>query len=470
MAPMDPSAPDPAPHGSASGPSPQPPAGVPPGVPPGLAAELPAGLWSSAGYLSLARGVAVAATAVSWIVTARVLPEEDFGRWTFLLAGLALVEAVTDGGTGAAVLQRGGEGPGAFAAAWQAALRLRRWTALAGSLLLAGLGLWVGAAPGWLLLACVLPLSRLPETAALVLQRELAWGPVVAARCLGSVARGVLVPALALGGQTEIGLLLAAHAGGLALGNVLAHVAVRSRGLLPRNSAATRGLWRLALPLGCAALTHQAALTADNWILRLLRGDAELGVYNAAARIGSVLLLLASNLGLAALPWLSGARAEGRLAAATGRLSAVLALPSAVGLGLLLPHAGALLGALFGTRFEAGAPALQVLLVSSLVVHATTGWLTAVLAVGAARTLLAWMAAALALNVLANLALVPGLGGTGAALATLGTELLLSAAAWRTLSALDEAPVLPRTLWGRALIAFLAAALLSALARPLLFA
>ncbi|MFT5290935.1 MAG: O-antigen/teichoic acid export membrane protein [Planctomycetota bacterium] len=429
---------------------------------------VPPGVWRSSLQMVAGRFAGGAATALELVCAARILPGADFGRWTFLLAALLLVESISDLGTGAAALQRGANDEGAFARALNAARRTRFATVSLAALLLFSFGLSLGEDPRWIGLACLLPLSRIPETSGLVFQRALQWGPLVAARGIGALARGIAVPLLLFLGVRDISLLLAAHAGGLALGNVLVHLAAKSRGLLPQDRSHSLALWRLALPLGCAALTHQAALYADNWILRSIRGEVELGQYNAAARIASFLLMFAANAGTVALPWLAGKNRTGQLGDATAALTRGLLIPAALILGVLMPQADLLLGWAFGESFGSAATSLRVLLLGALVVSATTGWLTALVATGAGRSVLLLTGCALLANVIGNLALVPHFGGIGAAGATLGTELLLSGGAWVILRAQGRAPRVAGSHWIRALAVFVIAVLLSAALRALL--
>ena len=426
-------------------------------------ADSPSGLWTSTGVLGIGRLVAAVATAAELVLAARFLDGVEFGRFTFLLVLVVVVESASDFGTGAAALQRGARDRATFDAAWRGARRARRVTVSFGSALLLAGAWFVGADPAWALLACLLPTSRLLETASLVFQRELTWGPIVATRVVGAVARAVVVPALLLGGVASAGPLFAAHAACLALANVLVHLAARSRRVLAASRGPALSLWSLAVPLGLASLSHQAALTIDNWILHAMRGEEELGRYNAAARVASFLLLFATNAGLVALPWLARRARDGALGAATDTLSKTLLLPAALLCGLLFPLATPLLGGLFGPAFRPAGDELRILLGSSLVVYATTGWLTALVASGDGRAVLRWTLLALLANAGANAALVPTLGGAGAAWATLGTEVLLSAGAWWTLRARGDAPATPLRLWLVAAALFGSAALVASL-------
>ena len=178
---------------------------------------VPRGVWRSSLQMVAGRFAGGAATALELVCAARLLTGAEFGRWTFLLAALLLVESVSDMGTGAAALQRGAKDAGAFAAALNAARRARLATVSIAALLLFSFGLWLGEDPRWIALACLLPLSRIPETSGLVFQRALQWGPLVAARGIGALARGIAVPLLLLLGVRDVGLLLAASCDSLLL-------------------------------------------------------------------------------------------------------------------------------------------------------------------------------------------------------------------------------------------------------------
>ena len=122
-----------------------------------------------------------------------------------------------------------------------------------------------------------------------------------------------------------------------------------------------------------------------------------------------------------ALPWLTRAEARDQLLAATLRLAVPLTAAAAFAVGLVAPWSAQLVG-LFGEEFASGGPALEVLLLAVVAVHAGAPLLTAVTASGRSRTVLALSALALLLNLGLNAMWVPSAGALGAARATLATE------------------------------------------------
>ena len=176
-----------------------------------------------------------------------------------------------------------------------------------------------------------------------------------------------------------------------------------------------------AIPMGAAGLCQQLYFYVDNLFVRPIEGDEALGHYNVAVRIMSYAIMVAVYAPQAALPWLTRQHQEGRLGDAVARLAQPLFALAGLGAGLAWPFAGAILR-LFGEGFDAAAPALEWLLVSSAVIYLGASLLTAVVAAGRTRAVL-WIAlCGLGVNLAGNTYAVPRLGLEGAALATLATE------------------------------------------------
>lgn len=395
-----------------------------PGVPPQV--------WSGTLLLAAGRVWSSACFAVILIVLARSLDGDEFGRVTFYMTAFALLEVVSDFGTGTAVLQRGGAGPGAFAAALSAGRRVRARLAALGALGI-GLGAVAAGEPDWpwIALASLHSLTRVAELSSVALQRELSYGLPVAVRAGGAAARLLVVLLLVALGVARAGPFLLVYGAGLGLGNLTLHALARGR--LPRPSPPempAAELWRLAWPLGLSGICQQLYFYVDNLFLRVLRGDGELGHYNAAVRVMSFLVMVAAFSTSAALPWLVRRHGRGELGAAAARLSLPLFLGACLALGALWPWTGPLLRLLFGAGFVDAAAALRWLLVAAAVVYVGSGLLTALVASGRGLAVLSVTSASLAVNLLGNALLVPRHGMLGAAAATAATELCVACGAW----------------------------------------
>ena len=421
--------------------------------------RVPRRVWGATLLSAVARQWGALSTFLTLAVLSRTLPIAEFGRFTFWVTMLAFLDVLVDCGTSAVAVQRGAGDPAAFARALAAGRRVRAGAALLG---VAGAGVaagWMGEEGlGWVLLAALGSLARVPEMSAVVFQRDIAWGRPLALRALGSTARLLLIVALSQRPGLGFGPFLAAHAASLALGNVVLHFVARPHlpPRAPRPSAGElRALLASALPLALTGLVQQAYLYADNLFVRGFAGPAELGRYNAAMRAFLWLAFFAAFATTSALPWLARRHREGELGPAATRLALPLFTLACLVAGALAPWSGELLRLAFGPGFEAAGPSLRWLLLALLAVALGSAFLTAVIAAGRSRAALGIALAALAVNLVGNALLVPELGAEGAALVTLATESTVALAALLVLVRLGVKPLAApaRFLLGPALLA-----------------
>ncbi len=402
---------------------------------------MPRRVWGGTALLVLGRLWGSLCTLVVLYVLAHELEGGDFGRFTFYLALFALLDSLSDLGTGALAVQRTADAPDDVPEVLAAARRIRVGAGLLGTLLVGG-GAWIFGEPGagWILLATLYPVTHALELSATVFKNRIAWGIPVAVRVFAStLALGIVLGLLALGVHDPAKLLL-----GQVLGHSSANLVLFlvSRPHLPRRRAEHahwRPMLRAALPLGLAGLCQQAYFYLDNLFVRALEGEIPLGHYNVGVRILSYTIMVAVYASLAALPWLARQHARGRLGDSTVRLVQPLFALAGLGAGLLWPWTELLLG-LFGAGFEAAAASLRWLLCATTVIYAGAGLLTAVVAMGRTRSMLAIAATGLGVNALGNALLVPLRGIEGAAIATLATELCVALSAAFVLARHTERP------------------------------
>jgi len=390
---------------------------------------VPRRVWSSTALLIAGRVWGTACTLVALGLLARHLSGENFGRFTFYLAVLILLDGVADFGTSTAALQRGAHDRWALTSALISARRVRAMAASIGWIVVVALAWLFGEDElTWIALAALAPMTRVLETSAVLFQNKIAWAIPVAIRAVVATLRLLLVFALVYSNVASYGPYLVAHASGAAISNALLYLAVRRFEPQPTIAVATLpGFFRAALPLAATGICQQAYFYIDNLFVRSFRGEVELGQYNAAVRILSFLLLVSAYATQAALPWLVRRSRAGDLKRATSRLTGPLVVVGLGGLLLIWPFADELLRAIFGAGFEAAATSLRWLLVAALVVYAGSSWLTAVVASGRTTTVLWITGGGLVVNVLGNAILVPVHGMEGAAMATVTTEIFVAA-------------------------------------------
>jgi len=183
--------------------------------------------------------------------------------------------------------------------------------------------------------------------------------------------------------------------------------------------------WGRTLPLAGALVVASLHTRIDVWLLAVLSDGADVAHYALPARIAEGLLLPAAVAAVLVLP-LTGrqtvARIRGRQALRYVGLVAVLV---ATGATITAVFAEPVLRTAFGTTYAADAPVLRLLCLAAVPSAVAIG-LAPVIALLARRLFLRTMVAALALNVLANLLLVPDHGATGAAIASVLSTTLLA--------------------------------------------
>ncbi len=397
-----------------------------PGAPAGADSAVPRRVWGATLLLALGRQWSALCAFLALGCLARGLELAEFGRFTFYLALFSLLEVLVDCGTSTVAVQRGAQGAAEFAQALAAGRRVRLGSsAVAAALVCLTGALQDPAQAGWVALAALSAFARVAELSAVVFQRDIAWGLPVALRALGATLRLAALASLVALGARSFGPYLAVHAGTLALGNVAIHFVARRRlgaATGASTSSGAAGMLRTALPLVAAGLCQQAYFYVDNQFVRSLHGDAAVGRYNAGMKLFSWLVFFAAFTTTTALPWLARRFRDGQLGGAVVRLAQPLLVLGCAAVGLLWPWSAEILRLVYGEGFVSAAPSLRWLLAAVLAVYAGAPFLTAVVATGRSRAVLAIAGLALLVNVTANALLVPRHGIEGAAGATVLTE------------------------------------------------
>jgi O-antigen/teichoic acid export membrane protein len=223
---------------------------------------------------------------------------------------------------------------------------------------------------------------------------------------------------------------------------ILFRLAGRHLGLVLRmDVAATREVVILSLPIYLNHLTMTAYGKLDVTLLTLAGGPDEAGWYAAASAIASLALLVAPLMSSVVMPTLARAAARSheelfaRIRGVT-EFILVIAIPAALFIDL-----GADLGVrlLFGEAFAPATLALRLLAPIFVVTYVASILSTTLFMLGRTWTIAVISLGGLVVNVTLNLTLVrpalarlgAGGGGAGCVVATLGTELFVTAVmAW----------------------------------------
>jgi O-antigen/teichoic acid export membrane protein len=193
------------------------------------------------------------------------------------------------------------------------------------------------------------------------------------------------------------------------------------------TSVFRRDVW----PIGAGIVLSALYFRIDVFLLQLWRGTEAVGLYNAVFRLVEALRLFPAAVMAVTLPAMCRATDLRPLA----RAAAPVTLGAVAAAAILWAAAGWLIPALYQARYEAAVPAFRILLLSfplmalnMALTHQLIGW-------DAQRGYAALCAGALVVNVALNARLIPAVSIDGAAWATLGTELFLTAGGAIALSA-----------------------------------
>lgn len=389
------------------------------------------------GLLGLATLVVEKGTALLLVVAlARVLSPLDYGRYSFLIAYLSLFQVLADLGTETILLRRLAAHPDDRRRLVAGALGLRLALALAaaaGAVLLAPLAADAGEPDlrrRVALAAAALMLVGQPGYRALF-RAELRMGAVLGVAAVTTILTLALVGvALALHAGIDgiFAALLAANASGFAVAAWLGRDLFAPR--LRLDTALWRELLREAWPIGANTLVFALGLRIAPLVLMRVSGPVEVGFFSSASRLTDALNMLADAAMLTIYPLF--------VRFATVRPDALRALAelTAKGLGVALlcvvlvvgPTGETIMGTLFRPEFAVAGTALAVLTWSALLAALGAVYGHLLVSVGRQAVLFRVNAAGAVLQIVLQLALIPWLGVTGAAVGVVATSLASHAA------------------------------------------
>lgn len=193
---------------------------------------------------------------------------------------------------------------------------------------------------------------------------------------------------------------------------------------------------RDSVPLGLASGLALMSYNLDTLLLAWMRGEEEVGLYAAAYKPVSVVLLGTSTFFVGFFPAMSRVLAEapgraGGILADAMRLVTTVALPAA---GLGAWFAPLVMGIVYGSAYDAGIESMRLLSITVAVVGVRSVFRHLTTSAGMFRTDLVCAAVSVGVNVACNLALIPRLGGAGAAISTIVSEAVWMLMAGRVVS------------------------------------
>jgi O-antigen/teichoic acid export membrane protein len=232
---------------------------------------------------------------------------------------------------------------------------------------------------------------------------------------LGTLAAALLAPAIVM---LLVSLRLVSHLG--------AAQPIPSAPFVLSRATFMRDVFPLGLGIALSALYFRI----DLFLVEYWRGIGEVAIYNAVFRLVEALRLFPSAILAVLLPIVFGRPTGGFVL----RMSAGLALLGVAVTAVLYPLVPQIIELTYGPDFLGGIAPFRVLLLAFPFLALNYGLTHAVIGWRGQRAFAVGCAGALAANIGLNAMLIPDWGATGAAWATLVTEVLLTVA-WSTVLA-----------------------------------
>lgn len=222
-------------------------------------------------------------------------------------------------------------------------------------------------------------------------------------------------------------VLLAASFLASAAGSFVVAIVLAWRSLPPLGADAdTRPIVREFLesvaPIGLGLVLSALYFRIDVFLLQLWRGPADVAAYNAVFRVVEAMRLVPAAVLAVMLPPLFRTRDAALLL----RVSTWLTLPAILAVLVLWPFSSTLVTLLYGRSYADASNAFRILLLSLPLMCLNYALTTQLIGWHGHRAYAAICAAALAVNVLLNVRLIPASGMDGAAWSTLWTEAVLT--------------------------------------------
>lgn len=356
------------------------------------------------------------------MVSARLLSTEQFAQLGVAVAAYGIITAVGDLGVSVLIQRDGAADPATRRALRAASLRARAPFALLTLVAAAAIGAWSGDLLLGLAVACAGLVGAYSLTLWAVVRAAEDFRHETQQRLVAGIAALVLaVAAAALTGRASAVILAMVAGSALVLPWMVRRADDASA---PGAHVSGRHVLARAAPLGGLSMATLVYYRAPTILMGLLATSLATAQFTAAATIAFGLLTIANAITSGLLPRLAAeATARRRLGAARQSLGWAL-----VGAGTLCAAVAGfgplVLRLAFGPSFVGADEALTIMLAATVVISGASVIGTVLIAAGRLRWLIVQVIASMVVNVGAAIVLIGPLGASGAALATLASEIL----------------------------------------------
>ncbi len=387
--------------------------------------------------LSAAEVIGKAGSLVYTILAARALSPAGYGAFAYAVAMSLIIASVAAWGFDELLMQRASREPERLQEVTSQSISSKLTVGipiyLVATLVLAPVRPSAEASISLMLVFAAAMFDLLSDTGrAAATVRERLTGVSVTLVVNRIVTAGLAVAALALGGGLVA--ISAAYLVGSASGMIGTTFVLRGLGLSLRpqgHPRAVAGLVRRSGALGLTTILGLLLFRIDTVLLGAIRGDDAVGRYSVAYRMIENTLFVAWSVGRASFPMLAQATSAAAVQRVLRRGSGLLATVYVPFGCVAALRADAVIRLLFGSDYGAAATASLQILAFTPLAFGVAYMLGQVLIARGDFTAALWVfGGAAAVNVIANLLLIPSLGERGAALTTIASYAFEAVLAW----------------------------------------
>ncbi|MFO0981186.1 MAG: flippase [Planctomycetota bacterium] len=409
---------------------------------------------SGTGQQSLARVLSSLCSFAALLMVSRLPDKREFGIYSYYLTAFAMAGTFINFGANGIAVREMSRFPERVGWLLGAVIKFKLKAGVLGFLAMLALALTHEADAWSTVLVSIAALHLVPlaySSAVTALHAELKFlvPSVALVAGMGAFVAGSFVAYELGAGRAGVYLILYAM-GQLVQAGIL-FVVVRRRVVITYGQAwrELKPLVREMAPIGISAVAATTYYFINTILLRDLRGDVEVGLFNAAYRLITLAIMVPTCFTQALFPVLSreahgDPRRFGLMLQQSVLFLTLIGAPITAALQLLAPR---VIDTLYQPAFAPSAQLLKWLSWAMLCIFASSPLVTALTAQGRQAVFTRVAVGAGAFNVALNLILIPRLGLVGAAVTTVATEGLVLGACLVALVRCSLVPVIGRELW-----------------------
>ncbi|MBN1175966.1 flippase [Candidatus Woesearchaeota archaeon] len=188
-----------------------------------------------------------------------------------------------------------------------------------------------------------------------------------------------------------------------------------------KNKSITKQLWTFGLPTIFASLGGLLLQNIDTFMISILKTTSDVGIYNSAVPISSILIYVSTAVSTVMIPMTSELWAKKmytHLKEGIEQIYKYLLLVTLPLVGIITILSKEIVILLFGKQYIAGGAVLKILIFAGLMGLLSTTNFNVLFAIGETKKIAQYTLFGGAINFLLNLLLIPALGLKGAAITT----------------------------------------------------